>query len=137
MAYDATDAVTARALFEDAIGVGSTPDLTSAQIDRYFGLASDARGTYPAVDLNRAAAVAWDTKSNLTADRYDLGGGPGVTLKESQWHQFCKARAADYRYGIATVTGEDVRADLDPEAGLYGQTVTVYGNFLTGPWEDE
>lgn len=116
MAYDPADAVTARALFEDAIGVGSTPALTAAQVDRYFGLASalDTDGVtvvYPAAGLNAAAAAAWDVKANLTADMYDLGGGPGRTLDRSQWHQFCKARAADYRTGAASVTGETAQSD--------------------------
>ena len=133
MAYDPTDAVTARAFFEDAIGFGSTPSLTEAQVDRYFGLAEDD-GYYTASSLNMAAAAAWDAKANLTADQYDIGGGPGRTLDRSQWHQFCKARAAEYRAGIASVTGTDVSDTLGPDAA-YGQTVTVYGNFLTGPWE--
>lgn len=111
MSYDPTDALTARALFEDAIGLDATPALTTAQVDRYFALASslDDDGVtivYRAADLNRAAAAAWDLKANLTADKYDLGGGAGRTLDRSQWHEFCVGRAAAYRNGTASVTGE-------------------------------
>ena len=113
MAYDPADAVTARALFEDAIGLGSTPALSPEQVTRYFGLASalDADGVtvvYPAEGLNAAAAAAWDAKANLTADKYELGGGPGRTLKQDQWHDHCLKRAAAYRDGSASVTGEGV-----------------------------
>lgn len=135
MAYDPSDAVTARAFFEDAIGLESTPTLTTAQVDRYFALAADAAGEYPAAGLNLAAAAAWDAKANITADQYDVGVGAGKTFDRSQWHQFCKARAAEYRAGLSSVTGEDVSNTLGPDAS-YGQVVTVYGNYLTGPWED-
>lgn len=113
MAYDPTDAVTARALFEDAIGLGSTPDLTVAQVDTYFGIASslDDDGltvVYTPADLNRVAAQVWRVKAGLTADRYDLGAGTGRTLDESQWHRHCRGMAADYAAGAASVTGEAI-----------------------------
>ncbi len=110
MAYDPTNAVTARALLEDAIALATTPTLTTAQVDRAFALASSlaADGVtiqYTASDLNRAAAWAWNLKAGLTSNQYDLGGGSGVTLDRSQWHAHCRSMAHAYGSGAMSVTG--------------------------------
>jgi hypothetical protein len=127
VAYDPSDVVTARALFEDAIGMGSTPAFTTAQVDRYFALA-ETSGTYPAAALNLAAAAAWDAKASITADQYDLGAGGGRELTRSQWHVFCLNRAAAYRSGAASVTGADlstarVSGSMRLVTRLYEETV--------------
>lgn len=109
MAFDPTDAVTARDLLEDALALDAKPTLTAAQVDRAFDLASslDADGAvvYLPADLNRAAAWAWNIKSGLTSAQYDLGAGAGVTLDRSQWHAHCRSMAHAYGSGAMSVTG--------------------------------
>jgi hypothetical protein len=108
MAFDPHDAVTARALLEDALALTSRPTLSPEQVDRAFGLAEtlDEDGesiVYPADALDRAAAWGWGIKAGLTADMYDLGGGPGRTLDRSQWHAHCKSMQRDYASGVLSV----------------------------------
>lgn len=113
MAYDASDAVTARALLEDALALTSKPTLAPEQIDRLFVLAetldADGGSTWPISALNGAAARGWMLKAGLTADAYDLSGGNGKSLTESQWHDHCVAMADAYRTGKMSVEVE-VRA---------------------------
>ncbi len=114
MAYDPTDGVMALELLEDALALTSEPTLTPDQVDRALALAAsvDDDGItviYPADGLNRAAAWGWGIKAGLTADRYDLGGGAGKTLDESQWHAHCKAMQRDYASGAISVVGATTR----------------------------
>ena len=108
MAYDPTDAVMARGLLEDALALTSTPTLPTEQVDRLFALAAetdDSGTTYPVASLQQAVVKGWQDKAGLTADRYDLGGGTGKTLDESQWFDHCMAMAARYASGAMHVTG--------------------------------
>lgn len=125
--YDPTDPVTARALLEDALALTSKPTLSPEQVDRAFALAStlgvDGETiTYPEEALDRAAAWGWGIKAGLTADRYDLGGGPGRTLTRSQWHAHCKAMQRDYASGVLRVAGAPGRS---AGSGTIGLTTTL------------
>lgn len=108
MAFDPHDAVTARALLEDALALTSRPTLSPEQVDRAFALAEtlDQDGEtviYPEDALNRAAAWGWGIKAGLTAEMYDMGGGPGRSIDRSQWHAHCKSMQRDYAYGVLNV----------------------------------
>lgn len=110
MSYDSSNAVTARALLEDALALTTKPTLTTAQVNRAFSLASslDIDGVtvrYTATDLNRAAAWGWNVKAGLTSDQYDLKGGQGKELTRDQWFQHCMTMAARYGSGAMSVTG--------------------------------
>jgi len=106
--YDPADAVTARALLEDALALTSKPTLTTAQVDRAFALASSLNDAGEVVhisaDLNRSAAWGWNIKAGLTSDQYDLGGGERK-LTRDQWFQHCMTLAAAYASGAMSVTG--------------------------------
>ncbi|MDQ3654012.1 MAG: hypothetical protein M3457_02885 [Chloroflexota bacterium] len=136
MAYDPTNAVTARALLEDAIALATTPTLTTAQVDRAFALASSlaADGVtiqYTASDLNRAAAWAWNLKAGLTSNQYDLGGGSGVTLDRSQWHAHCRSMAYAYGSGSMSVTGASTARGGIGSIALTTEVSTPYWDELT------
>ncbi len=110
MAYTPTNAVTARALLEDALALATKPTLTIAQVDRAFALASslDVDGVtvlYTAAHLNRSAAWGWNVKAGLTSDQYDLGGAGGSSLTRSQWYAHCREMARLYGSGEMSVTG--------------------------------
>ncbi len=109
MAYDQTDAVTARALLEDALALGTNPTLTTVQVNRAFALASSLNAVgeviYVSADLNRAAAWGWNLKAGMTTDQYDLGGQGGSSLTRSQWHDHCVRMANAYGAGVMSVTG--------------------------------
>lgn len=110
MAYDPTNAVTARAMLEDAIAPSVEPTLTVAQVDRAFALASslDTDGVtvlYTAASLNKSAAWAWNTKAAKAAALVDLASGSGASLKESAVYLHCRDMAAAYGTGKMSVTG--------------------------------
>ncbi len=63
-------------------------------------------GVYTSAGLNKSAALAWEWKSNLVTDQYDLGGGNGKYLTRHQWWEQCRATAEAYRNGTKTVDGE-------------------------------
>lgn len=136
MAFDPTDAVTARALLEDALALTSNPTLTIAQVDRAFGLASSLNAAgeviYISADLDRAAAWGWNIKAGLTSDQYDLGGGSGKTLKRSQWQAACERIASKYGYGVWSVTGDVVTA-----GDTAGTVTTLHLNYLTDEYPYE
>lgn len=128
MAYDPKDATTARAMLEDAIALGTTPTLTTAQVDRAFALASslDTDGVtilYQAKDLNKSAAWCWNMKAGLTSDQYNLGGGSGKTLTRDQWFQHCLTMAQAYGTGVMQVTGDSVKKAGIRALGLVGSQV--------------
>jgi hypothetical protein len=104
-----TDAAYARRMLEAAVAMTTNPTLTEAQVDDLMTLAAslddDLNTVYTEAGLNRAAAMGWQIKAGLTSDRYDLGGGPGRTLDESQWHQHCAQMVDRYRTGTWSVTG--------------------------------
>ncbi|MDQ3541981.1 MAG: hypothetical protein M3440_14975 [Chloroflexota bacterium] len=107
--YDPTDAVTARALLEDALALGTNPTLSTAQVNRAFALASSLNDggevVYIAAALNRAAAWGWNLKAGMTTAQYDLGGQGGSSLTRSQWHDHCVRMANAYGAGVMSVTG--------------------------------
>ncbi len=109
MAYSPSDAVTARALLEDALALGTNPTLSTSQVNRAFALASSlntAGGViYVSADLNRAAAWGWNLKAGMTTDLYDLGSQGGSSLTRSQWHDHCVRMANLYGSGAMSVTG--------------------------------
>ena len=87
-----------------------TPPLSAEQVDALMSpaasIAPATLGTvYTEADLNRAVATGWQWKAALTSDRYDLGGGPGRSLTESQWHAHCTRMADRYRTGSWSVLG--------------------------------
>lgn len=113
MAYDPSDAVTARALFEDAIAVTAKPILSVAQVNRGFALASSLTTlgavVYLARDLDKAAAWAWGIKAGLASAEYEkLGGGAGVVL-ERKLAAECERKSLAYRDGHLTVAGNATR----------------------------
>lgn len=114
MAYDPTDATTARHLLEDAIALAKKPALSSAQVDRAFALASslddDANTVYLPGDLNRAAAWAWGVKAGLAADEFDIGGGSGKYLKRGDTKVACLAMKAQFLDGSMAVVPESMRS---------------------------
>ncbi len=108
--YDPTDAVTARALLEDALSWETNPALDYDQMDRALALAEslDTDGItvlYTAASLNRAAAWGWNIKAGLTSAQYDLGGQGGSNLTRSQWHDHCVGMARMYATGEMSVAG--------------------------------
>ena len=103
-----TDAALARRLVENALG--GTPALTEAQFDDLLALAltladDGVTVTYPVPGLQRAASLGCQWKASLTADKYDLGGGSGKTLDESQWFDHWMRLSGAYATGAMHVTG--------------------------------
>ncbi|MEJ7901902.1 MAG: hypothetical protein WKF63_08630 [Thermomicrobiales bacterium] len=132
MAYDQTDAVTARALLEDALALGANPTLTTVQVNRAFALASSLNAVgeviYVSADLNRAAAWGWNLKAGMTTDQYDLGGQGGSSLTRSQWHDHCVRMANAYGAGVMSVTGASTgRSGI----GSFGLTTELSRDYWT------
>lgn len=103
---------TALDLLSAAIALDAKPALMPAQIELLMLVASTVDDTgatiYTSAGLNRAAATGWNFKAGLTADQYEIGGGPGRTLKRAEWHDHCVAMAASYATGDASVDGSNV-----------------------------
>ena len=107
-----TDAAFARRRLEKALAMNTQPTLTSADVDDLMVIAATVEvidgvevTTYTSAGLNAAAEAGWQDKAGLTSDRYDLGGGPGRTLNESQWHVHCALMADRYKTGSWSVLG--------------------------------
>jgi len=102
-----TDATDARTLLERALATTAEPALDASDIDLLLRLAEsvddDGATVWPIANLNASAATGWSWKAGLTADRYDLGGGAGVTLDESQFHAHCRGMAEGYASGAFSV----------------------------------
>jgi len=136
VAYDPSNAVTARALLEDALALATKPTLTTAQVDRAFALASslDTNGVtvlYTAANLNRAAAWGWNVKAGLTAAQYDLGGQGGSSLTRSQWHDHCRNMAMLYGAGAMSVTGASTGRSGIGSIGLTTELSRDYWDLLS------
>lgn len=103
------NAVTARSLLERAVGMTTKPTLAVADVDLLMSiigtLQTDGSTLYTTAELNTAAALGWEWKANQVTDKYDLGGGAGKYLTQSQWWEHCRATAADYRTGVKTIDG--------------------------------
>lgn len=99
------DALTARNLLDRAAGASTKPTLAESDMLLLMQIAN-VDGVYTSARLNKAAATAWEWKSNLVTDQYDLGGGSGKYLTRHQWWEQCRATAADYRNGAMSVDGE-------------------------------
>ncbi len=130
MAYDPTNALTARALLEDALALGTSPSLSPAQVNRAFDLASSLNDVgeviYVSAALNRAAAWGWNLKAGMTTNQYDLGGQGGSSLTRSQWHDHCVRMANAYGAGVMSVTGASTgRSGI----GSIGLTTELSGNY--------
>jgi len=130
VSYD--DPALVEALIKSAIGFGSQPDLSVAQIANLLGLAM-VDGAYTSEGLQRAAVAGWSWKAGLTADRYDLAGQGGAKLTESQWHAQCRGMAMAYRTGAMSVDGLTLGTDLSEPA--WGGVITIGQHFMTGPDE--
>jgi hypothetical protein len=135
VAFDPTNAATARLLLEDALALATKPTLTTAQVDRAFALASslDTDGVtvlYTAANLNRSAAWGWNVKSGLVSDKYDLGAGSGVSLTRDQWFQHCMTMAAMYGSGAMSVTGTSTRRSGIGSIALTTEASTPYWESL-------
>lgn len=102
-----TDGEYARRMLEAALG--GEPALSEERMDDLFLLATtldeQAQSIWTEETLNRAASRGWQDKAALTADQYDLGGGPGKTLDRSQWFSHCMRMAAGYADGTFSVLG--------------------------------
>jgi len=136
VAYDPSNAVTARALLEDALAMSTKPTLSPAQVDRAFALASslDTNGVtvlYTAANLNRAAAWGWNVKAGLTTAQYDLGGQGGSSLTRSQWHDHCVRMANAYGAGVMSVTGASTGRSGIGSIGLTTELSRDYWDLLS------
>lgn len=122
-----TDAATAERLLRNALA--GTPELTTEQVADLLAVAVslDELGdpVYTGAALDRAAALGWSWKSALTADKYDLGGGPGRALSRSQWFAHCERKRAQYASGEASVVG-----DTSPRRGGIG-SIGLMGSLAT------
>lgn len=101
------DAALAERLLVAALG--GEPSLSASQIADLMLLASEEEDgvvVYPARRLQSAASLGWQWKSALTADKYDLGGGQGKSLTESQWFDHCMRMGAAYATGQMSVVGD-------------------------------
>lgn len=120
-------------MLEASIGVGSTPDLSGAQLDLLFAIATvkDDRGEdqWTSESLSRAAATGWQWKAGLVADQFELGAGSGKTLKQNQWFEQCMKMATNYATG-AFVVGEAVLPPIidEPDDAPF----LFVGDFLSG-----
>ncbi|MDQ3540651.1 MAG: hypothetical protein M3440_08190 [Chloroflexota bacterium] len=134
--YDPTNAVTARALLEDALALGTSPTLSPVQVNRAFDLASslDTDGVtvlYTAANLNRSAAWGWNVKAGLTAAQYDIGGQGGSSLTRSQLHDHCKEMARLYGSGVLSVTGASTGRSGIGSIGLSTELSRDYWDLLS------
>jgi len=95
----------------DYAATGSTPELTSSQVDAIVVRSArpDGDGNVPAdddwtetYDVNAAIAAAWDLKATLAATRFDLTVD-GQTLRRSQIIEHCERQAARFRARSAFV----------------------------------
>lgn len=125
-------AATALELLSAAVALEAKPTLALDQVNLLMLIALAGESDYTSAHLDRAAAVGWIWKSGLTADQYEIGGGPGRTLKRSQWHDHCVAMADLYSTGRASVDG----STLISESSGIGEVTTVFSPFLTG-WSCE
>lgn len=104
MAYDPTDAVTARTLLERAVQWEEAPTLTSAEVDDLLALA-ETDGAYAATDLNGAAATGWQWKANKVAGDFTLSLEGGVKFDRAQVLAHCERMRDAYLAGRASVIG--------------------------------
>ena len=104
MAYDPTDAVTARALLERAVQWEDAPALTSAEVDSLMDLA-ESGGEYAAADLNGAAATGWGWKAGKVAGDFALSLEGGVKFNRDQVYAHCLGMVDAYLSGRASVVG--------------------------------
>lgn len=113
--YNQTDAMAFLRALTDA---GNDPVLTQADLDRLLplGQVADASGvapggagyipTYTYRSLFRPTRAGWLEKAAKAANRFDVGGGSGVSFERSQVWQNCIAMAARYEAvgpGIGTI----------------------------------
>ena len=106
--------------------LGGEPELSAGQIADLMLLAQDTEFdehnvptvVYPRQGLQRAASLGWQWKAGLVSDKYDIGGGPGKTLDESQWFDHCMRMAAAYATGAMDVLGNVQRPQGIASIGL-------------------
>ena len=98
-------ALVARQLLDRAAGADTKPTLAEADMLLLMDVAA-TDGVYTSAGLNKAAGLAWDWKSNLITDQYDIGGGSGKYLTRHQWWEMCRTTAEAYRIGAKTVDGD-------------------------------
>lgn len=130
MAYDPSDAATARALLEDALAWETAPVLTEEQVDRAFALASslddDSNTVYLTANLNKAAAWGWNVKAAIaTADFETLKAASGATLSRDL-ADHCKSMALAYGTGSLSVTGDSTARGGIRSIGLMTSTSADY-----------
>lgn len=129
MAYDPSDATTARALLEAAIAWETAPELEVEQVDMLFALASsldeDGNTVYLSKDLNKAAAKAWNIKAGLASGMYSkLRAASGAELVRDQDYFLRMAQA--YATGAMSVTGESTSRGGINSVGLMTSTSVDY-----------
>lgn len=126
-------AATALELLSAAVALEAKPTLAVDQVNLLMLIALGSESGYTSANLDRAASVGWTWKSGLTADQYEIGGGPGRTLKRAEWHDHCVAMAKLYSTGGASVDG----STLISETSGMGQVTTVVTPFLTSGYCEE
>ena len=134
MAYDPTDAVTARALLDAHLALTSTPTLDSATVDLLFAQASsddDGATVYTAADINAAISAGWNLKAGLTADQYDLRAASGAQLTRDQWWAHCMAMARAYGTGAMSILGTSTARGGIRSVGLITSTSADYWEAAT------
>jgi hypothetical protein len=99
------DLATARRLLENMVAASIRPILSADDIDdlltQYAQIADSSRRApsdpdwVPTFDLNRAAAVGWEWKSNRVADLYSISDN-GQTLDRGKIYDHCVERSKYY-----------------------------------------
>jgi hypothetical protein len=124
MAYDPTDAVTARALLERAVQWEDAPALTSAEVDSLMDLA-ETDGEYAASDLNGAAATGWGWKAGKVAGDFALSLEGGVKFNRDQVYAHCLGMVDAYLSGRASVIGTPRRRGTIASIGVTAELPEV------------
>lgn len=112
MAYDPTDAVTARRLLERAVEMNTVPVLTAAEIDDLMEIAADdddGTTVYTAQHLNDAAATGWQLKMNKVSSDFTVTLEDGVKFNREQVLDRCERIRDAYLSGRASVIGRPRR----------------------------
>lgn len=104
----------------------TTPDLDQDDIEDLLTIAK-VGDSWETARLNAVIAQGWTDKAGLVAGLYDIGGGSGKYLKQSDWWAHCTAMAASYRSGAASIDPDGL---ISEESS--GGIITVFSDFLTG-----
>lgn len=131
-----TDAEYAERMLRAALG--GEPQISDDQIADLMVLATTVEvmdavivSKFTEHNLSRAASLGWQWKSGITANQYDLGGGPGKTLDRSQWFDHCMRMAAGFADGTFSVLGSGGNVAGSGKSGI---GVITVGSSLSQDW---